>query len=297
MTFGRGLHSTYRSVLKQAKVDILTPAHPIARVLPIVPEQLTCGTFVHTLRKNHLKMRVQSFLTDITARETLATLRSGWVAEYEAGEMRMSDLTHLLAVTSRSQASRTFAACLWYRRHRIPATPFVSWCRFYLNLPQIVIHQDFVGTPDDMDVPVQRCCCKHSKDAWLDPTADHAIGCKQSTAHAVNRAHSMFRSCLARASREAGVGTEEEPACRSVLAGLFTPAQCRVLFPKRRTQDNKQVADWLQRTLEYVARLPTGVPRLQALVQCQQVVTNRDPHPDTPLDKKVNRDRVTGPSA
>ena len=48
-----------------------------------------------------------------------------------------SEAVHIGAATSRSQLGRVLTANLWYRRHRMEKTRFVSFARYYLGLPPL----------------------------------------------------------------------------------------------------------------------------------------------------------------
>jgi hypothetical protein len=232
--------TSHHSILHTLNLKEISPGHPLSDCLPIEAKDMVLGTWARNFKLNNPRLRVHSVIANCISRYDWQALRQhcSWLQRED--RISKADLGHILCVSSRSQLTRVFSSSLWYREMRIEASTFIAWCRYYLNLPQMLTQRNpplEVGKDTEQDL----CRVSHDKIRFLDPTGSHAIGCV-STNREIMRCHDLLRDLLAKYARECGIDTLVEPPTSTVLADAFSPAECRAMFSSTSDDTDKLLA-------------------------------------------------------
>jgi len=156
------------------------------------------------------------------------------------------DAAHILSITRTCQTNRILSASSSSKANRMSAAHFVTWCRFHLNLPLLVVWRDQLPSPCS-DCPADQCRAIHAVGRsgpadgeppvmLLDHNGNHACSCT-SQCGARYRTHNSVVHTLSRAARIAKTDPTTEPPTSGLLGNNYTPEQCASLFPRRKPSE------------------------------------------------------------
>jgi hypothetical protein len=155
-----------------------------------------------------------------------------------------SEVAHVLAITSRSQASRVLQAQLGHARNRIPAADFVAWARWHLALPAQRVFGERAPVAD-VDHAVEVCCANHHskqhKAHHLDAMGDHASDCP-SGKYGTNYLHNSLKWTLTKFITDLGLEARSEPPTTELIGGKHPAQICDLAWPKRKTPAATKIA-------------------------------------------------------
>ena len=123
---------------------------------------------------------------------------------------------------------------LYHYENRLTTRGFVHHMRYFLNLPRLAESCRDTGaqagfTGEAKDFPL--CEAGHCTPFTLDPTANHAVGCRNCNKPRYVL-HEGINRTIIKFAREAGAQTEREPPSAGLLNNFCTADQFRTWFPK-----------------------------------------------------------------
>ena len=182
-----------------------------------------------------------------------------------------SDAIHLHLCTSKSQGHRILTAPLSKHINRIPPSQFISWARFYLNLPPPPrlgnsrkdplsdCSLDFCQDP--------KCGGSHS----LDPCGNHASSNCSSIKTARYRLHNSIVRVVHAFGQRAGLESSgPEPRTDQLLLHQYTPSQCRALFPKNPNKEDQRRSELISSLLSKASN-QEGADKAQTLREAKDI--------------------------
>ena len=163
---------------------------------------------------------------------------------------------------SRSRTATILRAQLSEPSNRITAPNFISWMRFFLQIPPLIrlgnaTHSDKLG------YSAEKCTHNHLKDhhRLLDIHANHAnSGCPSAVAGRSWR-HSLLEWSVYYAAKEAGLTVTMEPKTQNLLLGKFSALRCQGLFPKQANKNIQTEIKKLKKEIEETQMLNPGPER------------------------------------
>jgi hypothetical protein len=219
----------YEKICQMIGEDSISSGTPMAAVLPPHADDIIDTDFARTFFILTPKVRVQAVITSIISKHRKCAMRMA--ATVISPHNTESDACRTLALTSRSQMSRLFAAPLCHKENQVDAANFVAYCRFYLMLPQLTIWGNRRVDEEDKDITVEVCRTKHREEHVLDHAGNHASGCT-SAFGARNQLHRLINRVWFRAGTSLNLECRIEPPTHELLMNRFSPAEARALFPK-----------------------------------------------------------------
>ena len=183
---------------------------------------------------------------------------------------------HLHLCTSKSQGHRILTAPLSKHINRIPPSQFISWARFYLNLPPPPrlgnsrkdplsdCSLDFCQDP--------KCGGSHS----LDPCGNHASSNCSSIKTARYRLHNSIVRVVHAFGQRAGLESSgPEPRTDQLLLHQYTPSQCRALFPKNPNKEDQRRSELISSLLSKASN-QEGADKAQTLREAKDITELRN---------------------
>ena len=154
------------------------------------------------------------------------------------------DRTHLLAITSKSQANRVFDSDLFYKHNRVSPQRFRPWARYHLNLPPSHHIGNAIAHPH-YDYKVEQCLNPSCDKALITATHDHAACCPAAfwARSALHRgAHDTIKYFV----HDLGGTAHDPPKTSKILNDEFSEIECSLIFPKEPNSADTQLANQLQ---------------------------------------------------
>ena len=253
-TFKDEIGSAYNMVCGQVRQPYIAQGHPLAAVLPTKPDDIVDRSFFDSHISLTNKPRIQKAIVDMTLAVAWKDLRDQCVTLARGDDTSQSDATHILAATSRSQASRLFRVDLADDRCAVSGQLFTTWTRWWLGLPQIIRRSNTMCVGIDYVADV----CNwngHNVTQVVDLAGNHAAGCATATGERT-RAHDGVVRTILEMAQEAGLVTKREVPVHTCLRGM-TQRQAALSFPDLSTQSLKSKH--------------TEIHRLQVAVQTGQM--------------------------
>jgi hypothetical protein len=170
------------------------------------------------------------------------------------------DINHTQLCIYRSQISRILVGSLFYYENRLTPHGFVYFMRYFLNLPALVPSHRDTGAQAGIKGEASHyplCDAGHCSPHTLDPTANHAVGCRGSFGPRYGL-HERINRTITKFAREAGGQTEREPPTVGLLQHLCTPDQCRTWFPKKTNPASRVRAMQLRQMVDQAHRVDRG---------------------------------------
>jgi len=244
----------------------------IASAIP--PSAIALGlspSFAHRPATTPLaRTKIQGILTRACGRSSRSQLRSG---DPLVDGFPVHDMNHVHLLTSRSQLSRIYCASLEHPENRLDSSDFVSFARYHLGLPPLILPGSTRAGDLDDSSPATKdlaaCPIDHGTIQLLDATGNHACSCK-SAAKARYGLHGRLCRTIGHFAKLAGAEVRFEPPTSDLLLSALSPAQCRTLFPKRPGGVNSERAVTLNRMLEKLVNIPPGHAKEALAREAQQ---------------------------
>ena len=254
----------YEMICQSVKVQSITEGHPLATVLPPTPEEIADGSFFRSRFNCYPHLRVQKAIVDMTLAHMWKELRDEAALLAHGDNVEQSDAIHILAATSRSQATRVLQIDLADIKCSVPRILFVTWARWWLGLPKIIRIKPITTHVGEH---YSASMCEIHKTA-NEHAGNHAASC--SLAHGDRiRAHNEIVRTILNMANEAGLTTRQEVPVHHCLTGM-TPKQAAREFPDLSTTFLKQRHEEISRLEEHlqadsyqgrplIARMQTGL--------------------------------------
>ena len=251
---------SYNGLCAQLNLTNIPPDHPLAAVLPPHADIIVNTSFAERFSLQNSQRRPQQVMMSHVSLQERRELRI--LCTQPDHHFSQQDRTHLLSITSKSQATRIFAADLFYKHNRVGADNFRPWARYYFNLPP-THHIGNAIAHADYDYKVERCLNPSCDHAIMTATHDHAASCPAAYS-ARSSLHRGMHDTVKYYVHDLGGTAFDPPKTSKILNQEFTEIECALIFPKDPNSADAALARQLQSWIR--ASAANGLPPLTRAV-------------------------------